>query len=248
MGLYGWLPDREPHLDKHIDRLFGVVAPPPPAFDLRDTRAIAPAYNQVRNDCTANSIARLLQVLHTPAGATMPGPMFSRNFLYFEGGVPDGIQLQDSGRYPGSVIDAASMLGCPTEDVWPYDDRWAKHPGGEAFRQAYDFRLGKYRIPAGAALQDGIMRAISSGLAVTLGSGVSQAWEDQDGKTPFNGDPNDPDLGGHEYTGIAYDLGGTYFFNSWDTSWANGGVGYLAWAWLAAKVTDALVLTLEAQP
>lgn len=246
---YGWLPDREPHLDRHIGHLLGAAAPPPPAFDIRDVMTLAPAYNQVRNDCTANGTARMLQVLHTGIGKQHePGPMFSRNFLYFEGGVPDGIQLNDDGRYPSSVIDAASTLGCPAEDSWPYDDRWNKRPRAEQFRDAYDFRLGKYRITPGAGFRDGVMRAIATGLPVGLGAGVSQRWEDQNGVTPFVGLPEDRDIGGHYVVGIGYTPDGLYIINSWDVSWAANGYGYLSWEWCAAKITDALVLTLEAQP
>jgi hypothetical protein len=243
-GKYGWLPDKHPHLDKRIGHLLG-AAPPPPPSDLRDKYALAPAYDQARNDCTANGLARMLQILHSSVGGTAPGPMFARNFIYYESGVPDGLQLQDEGRYPSSAVEAVNALGCCVEDLWPYNDQWNQRPRGDQYRGAYDFKLGQYRIDTGAAFQDGAMRALAAGLPIGLGSGVSQAWEDQSGLQPFDGDPNEPDIGGHFYVAIAADLMGLKFINSWAPDWGSNGCGWLSWNWCAAKITDAIVCTLE---
>lgn len=247
MRLHGWHKDPPKAADFHAGKLLSAEPPPPTAASLVN-RIMGAPLNQTQNDCTANSTARAIQIALTPAGALMSAQLPSRRFGYYLGGVREGSQKQDNGRYLRDVLDAYALLGMPPETVWSYDKPWDAHPSSEAFRQGFDARLSYHRISEqGIAFRDTMSRAIASGRPVVVGAPVTDGWENQDGIIPFDApSANDPVAGGHAFCFVAYTPDGVVLLNSWGSDWACKGYGFVTWAWAESQVQDAWVIDVVA--
>lgn len=237
-SLYGWKRDRPSPRDWPAHPLLSVLPPPPAAASLRDRAGgKAAVLDQVRSDCVANSVAKVVQVALSTASVLSPLP--SRNWIYYQAGCIEGSQKDDNGRYIRDALDALGMVGWPDETDWPYDARWNVPAGAAVHRLAFDqaqaINVGRYRIdaPPGPARRDQVSRAISGGFPVVGGGDITQAWEDQGGKSPLPWDPTAPPVGGHAYTLLEYDPGGLHPLNSWGPDgFGIDGWGYLSWDWL----------------
>jgi hypothetical protein len=244
---YGWRPSPPDPRDAH-HRL--AAGPPPPERSDGSLRARAPAaLDQQRSDCVAHGTARAVQIALTPDGG-QPAALPSRDWLYFQAGVRTGDQLHDNGRYIRDAIKSLATLGWPDETVWPYG-KWPAHPGGEAFRMAYDRRadiaVAYHRLDLpGADLVDEMKRARAAGLPIVAGADVTNAFEYQDGKTPVPAPTaTDEILGGHAFAVLEYTPEGCIFENSWSPDWADNGYGYLSWDYVRAAMSDVWAVKLS---
>jgi hypothetical protein len=245
-GLHGWRKDRPSAKDWHAGKLLG-AAPPPPDRASLVPRMLDEVFDQHRNDCTGNGVGRGFQLALTPVGGPC-GPRLSRNWLYFEGGVPEGSQKLDDGRMLRDVLDAAAALGVPHEAFWPYDDAlWNVRPSLKAFRQAFDFKPSYYRIVSSGEIQrQEISTALAAGHPIVVGAPVTLGWEDQDGVHPFDSPkPGDAVAGGHAFCLVGYEPEGVRLLNSWSSTWGLGGYGFVTWDWIASQLEDVWVLTVD---
>lgn len=240
---YGWKKDKPSSFDREARHLLSALPPPPERASLRDRCGGRPGVlSQGRGDCVAHAVGKAVQVALTLPGGP-PAPMPSRDWLYYQAGVPDGDQSVDNGRYIRNACDALRVLGWPDETDMPYGT-WPAHPGGNNFRQAFDRRaktgIAYHRITeVGAARIDAIKRAIANGFPVVGGLQVTQAFEDQTGLAPLPVGFGES-LGGHAIMFGEYNVLGVKFQNSWDDLWGDAGWGYLAWEWMTLGSTDDL--------
>lgn len=237
---WGWKPEPPRASDFKASALLAAAPEPPPAASLRVRAGTRfDVLDQQRNDCVAHAVARGVQVALTPAGAE-PAPLPSRDWGYYLSGVPAGDQTRDDGRFIRDCIAAYSRAGWPDEVGWPYGS-WPNHPGGEAFRLAYDRRsrdgIAYHRITdmQGAERRRELSQAIASGYPVVFGTMVTQPFEEQDGINPLPlPGQSDGILGGHAIAMLEYDEAGIGFMNSWGPAWADVGWGRLSWDWMTS--------------
>jgi hypothetical protein len=246
--VYGWKKEAPSDRDKLASVLLSAAPAPPKAASLR-SRWGGRIY-QSKNDCTANAAATLLQLALTPEGGAV-APLPSRDFIYYESGVPTGDQGNDVGRYNRDVCGAISQLGWPDEAAWPYDS-WPKHPGGAAHRSAFDrrasSRVAYHRITdvTGDSRRYEMEQAIAHGYGFKFGTLVTPAFEYQDGKTPLPmAGMNDAILGGHSLAGIEYDDFGVRGPNWWE-DFGLEGWWFLSWAWMTSSyVSDCWIYEIK---
>jgi hypothetical protein len=235
----GWRYSPPTEADWKASALLSGAAAPPERASLR-TRAGTSAHvlDQQRNDCVAHAVARAVQVALTRSGGEL-APLPSRDWIYYLSGVPSLDQTNDDGRFIRDAFAACSRTGWPDEAVWPYG-QWPTHPGGAAFRGAFDRRAGDgiayHRVSDGAARKLQMQQAIASGYPVVIGTLVTPSFEEQDGVDPLPFPlPGAQILGGHAIALLEYDADGVGFCNSWGAGWAAGGWGRLSWEWVLSN-------------
>lgn len=165
-------------------------------------------------------------------------------FLHWAAKQRDGLPTIAEGTTLVAAAEALADLGQPPEDVWPYDEhRDQAHAGygppDGALEEARGRRLsGGWRLdPNTASVRD----ALDAGLAVILGLRLHAGWyAPQEGGLVPMPPGGTVALGGHAVLLVGYwegdgEGGGRFIVrNSWGVDWADGGYGYLPYAYVNA--------------
>jgi len=172
--------------------------------------------------CTANAVVQAIRAAQVRAGKTDP-TFASRLALYYWARVQDGSQDRDVGTNIATVVDMAAWIGVPAEECWPYAiERFAKLPGPDVYRAAFDLRgdIGVQYHPIssqGDAFIIDMERALTAGFPVVFGVDVSEEFC----STYPSGiiEPPKPGTvaGGHALTAIGHDRDSrkVLVLNSW---------------------------------
>jgi len=246
---FGW----HPSLPDHRDRIYNLEERVlqghllPAKADLWPN--VPPIWDQGQiGACTAHGSLRAYLTEGILQGASIP--MLSRLMQYYDARALEGTTGSDSGATVRDAIKALATDGCAPESEWPYDiTQFATSPPAKAYADAKQHMAVKYQqvmIGRGAPIRT----ALASGLAVTFGFPVPQAFEDGswDPSTEPLPLPNPSQgfIGGHCVTLTGYDFTlqnhpHPYFVadNSWGERWGgtwggagcNGGRFALDWHW-----------------
>lgn len=190
------------------------------AVDLRKTgRGLAPVLDQgllgscVGHGTTAGCFAAMEQTKQFQA---------SRLFVYYAARAYGGNIGLDVGATIVDGLKAVNKLGCPKEDLWPYDiSKFTERPPRAAYRAAVKAQAVKYsRVEQ---TWDGVRNAIGRGLPIVVGLMVYPHFEAAKSgviEAPSSGATS---MGGHCATLVGYEGDYAILRNSWSTAWGNGG-------------------------
>lgn len=200
--------------------------------------------------CTANAAVGLLEYFERRAFLTHidASRLFvykaSRNLLGWTG---------DTGAYLRSAMGALTLFGAPPEKYWPYDGRPAAsnpkfdveppafcYAFGANYQATKYFRLDPNGASAATTLAN-VRRFLAAGFPSMFGFPVFSEFDNPlpGGLIAFPG-PTSQYRGGHAIVAVGYDdnkmvgvdKGALLVRNSWGTTWANAGYGWLSYRYV----------------
>lgn len=177
------------------------------------------------------------QPLAHPDGSPDWRRVFSPAFVY---------NLLNNGRDGGiTYVDALNLLSGQGVVPWaemPYDmDDFRRKPGPALMQQAKAWRIDYWRQVNVLDLKE-IKAHLQAGFPVMIGALIDQGfyharkghvWKKREGKS----------LGGHALVLVGYDDRRQAFrlINSWGPRWADGGFGWIDYAWFPRVVREGFV-------
>ncbi len=246
---YGWIADLPDHRDFVYGAPPAVAAALPPKVDLRQTKLLAPVYNQGRiGSCTANAIAGALQFTRRKEERS-PDFTPARLFIYWnernlEHTVPldNGAQIRDGikvvnklGAVPESEWTYDDTPANPTTHLWPAGAKPARRPPLSVFRDAKNYQaIGYQRMLRALSQFKGVL---ASGYPFIFGFTVYASFESavvaRTGKLDLPV-PAEACLGGHAVLAVGYDDRSQRFIvrNSWGSAWGQAGYFTMPYAYL----------------
>ncbi len=230
----GWIPDLPDHRD------FMYAAPTPVMHNIpasADLTAQCPSvYDQGQlGSCTANAIAAAFQfdeMKQKEPNVSVP----SRLFIYYGERAVEGTINEDSGAQIRDGIKVVASNGVCPESEWPYDTgKFSQKPPPKCFTDAKKYKALTYQ----RLIQDQntMKGCIAEGYPFVFGITVYQSMMSDDvAKTGIVPMPTTQEkvLGGHAILAVGFDdkTQRFKFRNSWGTSWADSGYGYIPYAYL----------------
>jgi hypothetical protein len=175
--------------------------------------------------CTAQAVAQAERCTLVASGVENPS-VISRLALYLWGRALAGNISRDAGSEVGTIFEVLAVMGCPVEELWPYDiSKFTIGPPTEIYRNGYDFRgainINYHTLAAGGdPLLTDIKKALTAGFVVAFGSRVT---EDFCSRTPNGVIPAisavDTIAGGHAQVVVGHDDAkkAVLVKNSWGT-------------------------------
>jgi C1A family cysteine protease len=166
-----------------------------------------------------------------------PDMPLSHLFLYYQERVLENTIGSDAGAEIRDGMKVVAGQGVPPETAWPYDPlRFAETPPPAAYAAATAHEALEYRsVPLDLVQLQGCM---AEGYPVVLGISVfesfmSDAVAHSNGLIPLPA-TSEQNLGGHAVALCGYDNSIQRFIlrNSWSTSWADRGYGYIPFAYI----------------
>ncbi len=160
--------------------------------------------------------------------------------------------LHDSGSYPRSVMKAASAVGIPAEEAWPFDPaKINDEPPLELLGEAAKFLLLRwYRVYAsGASRATELANALSKGYPFIFGLELDSAFFEYKGGVIRAMGPDAQ--GGHMLCCVGYRTGedGKREFmivNSWGEGWGEAGICWIGEDVMASdRVSDPYVVEVS---
>jgi C1A family cysteine protease len=235
-------------LPLHPDHAAALASPLPASVD----NSLQPATDQGQSSsCTAHSLIKGVQIL--------TGFQGSEHVLYSLTGTLEGENPPaDDGRQCVDCLTVVSTQGVhPFEgnspdgrnsDIWTANDTSAEPPNvclpatPAETANLTKFALGANSIdPAASNLSDLLASCLAAKGIVYLGTEIGQAFEQLQGATVAQPDPNanDPNGGGHALIIVGYRTmadGSRQFKvqNSWGETWDENGECWASLAWCAA--------------
>lgn len=194
-----------------------------------------------RGTCLAFAVT----AAHEVARTGIPPEDLSEEALYWGCKRTDGNWT--SGTTFGSAATALNRWGQPLEGVWPYDANRAdgipysptQRPGGRGW-----FRSGLRRITVG--LTD-VRAHLDNGTPVLLGLTVFDSFFRPDAAGHIADPPAGASAcGRHAVLAVGYQTDELLIRNSWGTTWALGGYGWLGEAYFKAHAGDAWIMDTAA--
>lgn len=230
---FGWVPD----LPDQRDFLYAAPTPVmqniPASADLRSQ--CPPVYDQGQlGSCTANAIAGAFQF--DELKQKEPSVMPSRLFIYYGERAIEGTVGTDSGAQIRDGIKVVAKNGVCPETEWPYDiQKFAEKPPAKCFKDAKKYHAVTYQ----RLIQDlnTMKGCLASGYPFVFGITVYSSFESQQvaqtGMVPMP-TTQEQVLGGHAILAVGYDDSQRVFIfrNSWGTSWAKAGYGFIPYSYL----------------
>ncbi|GAA2741064.1 C1 family peptidase [Kitasatospora cinereorecta] len=153
----------------------------------------------------------------------------------------------DDGTYASVALPMEKSQGIDTKtDYWQGDFDYTTQPDSHERTSAGHYKLSGFAaLPTGgAAAKSAIKDAISRGMPVPIGFTVHQSFMDLDEQSASDysylpGDSNDdPVVGGHEVTIVAYNAQGVKIENSWGSDWGTGGFFTVPWSFFDTGDVD----------
>ena len=191
------------------------------------------------SSCTGNATCEALEMLENMA--TGNAVLLSRLFTYAMGRTLDGTLSTDAGSHVRSCFESLTLMGCCTEDIWPYDlSQVCTPPSLLAQQQAVGHKTDAYyRITSsGSQRLTDIQTALYNKLPVVIGTDVGDNFQALSGANSLG--PLDIPSGssdGHALVVVGYSPSTNLYLikNSWGTDWGIGGfcqftADYLTWS------------------
>ena len=233
------------------------AAPPPLPAKVDLTKWFTPVEDQGSlGSCTANAAVGLLQYFERRSFGNYidASRLFlykvERNLLGWSG---------DSGAYLRTAMEALTLFGAPPEKYWPYDGsapnvnhHYDVEPSAfcyafaENYRAIQYFRLDPNGVPA-TQVVDNIRRYLAGGFPSMFGFPVYSEFDNPlpGGLVAFPG-PNSHYRGGHAIVAAGYDdnltiagdKGALLIRNSWGTTWANSGYGWMSYKYVTQGLAN----------
>lgn len=171
---------------------------------------------------------------------------FSPLFHWYETRKKEGTVKSNVGCGLRDVMWVATNVGLTQEKLWPYNrDRWATKPSAPAYKDAPKWKLGAYHrcytIPE-------ILNALHRKLPVVLGYSVFGFKVGPDGIMPIPS-ASDAKKTGHAVVLCGFDQKRKLleFKNSRNTTWGDGGFGWLPYAYIERDELHSTIWALEKQ-
>lgn len=147
-------------------------------------------------------------------------------------------QGKDNGTYASVALPMEQKQGIDTRSDYSQGDfDYTTQPTAAERANAAHYKLSGYAdLTSSGDLRTNIESAIASGMPVPIGFQARQSFENLDSSN-YEYDPsgNDPVIGGHEVTIVAYDSSGVTIENSWGTSWGDGGYFTAPWSFITGN-------------
>lgn len=184
--------------------------------------------------CTANAIAAAHEFAQMKQKETAFPP--SRLFIYYNERAMEGTVRSDAGAVIRDGFKSIAKQGVCDEKAWPYIiSKFAKKPVKACYTVAAVHKAVQYL--AITPTLDQLKACVASGFPFVFGISVYASFESVEvAKTgivplPVKGEQM---LGGHAIACVGYDDATQRFTfrNSWGTSWADAGYGYLPYEYL----------------
>ncbi|MGD9125708.1 MAG: C1 family peptidase [Desulfarculaceae bacterium] len=160
----------------------------------------------------------------------------------------------DTGAYLRSTMGAMVLFGVPPEEYWKYDtSQYDVEPSAFCYAYAQNYQaISYYRLDPAGTDKSRLLKQIKTNLAAKLPSmfgftvynSIGQA--SHSGEIPFPAD-TEIAVGGHAVVAMGYDdakkiknnipgsktyTGALLIRNSWDTTWGDGGYGWLPYEYV----------------
>jgi C1A family cysteine protease len=154
----------------------------------------------------------------------------------------------DDGTYISLAFDSVRRYGVPAETTWPYNiGDVNKRPSPIAYKRAIANRLiAYYSINSdGDARVAEVIRALSSGHGVVIGTKVDTAFTKLNSTNYVATVPTGNYIGGHAMVVVGWNNNMFEVRNSWGTGWGNQGYFLMSPEYIKASIThDLFVMTL----
>ncbi|MGI8961183.1 MAG: C1 family peptidase [Bryobacteraceae bacterium] len=231
---FGWIPDLPDHRDFMYAAPTPVMHNIPASADL--TGQCPEVYDQGQlGSCTANAIAAAFQfdeMKQKEPKVFVP----SRLFIYYEERALEGTVNEDSGAQIRDGIKVVASNGVCPETEWPYDvGKFGQKPPQRCFTHAKKYKAVTYQ----RLIQDQntMKGCLAEGYPFAFGITVYQSMMSNEvAKTGVIPIPTTQErvLGGHAILAVGFDdkTQRFKFRNSWGSTWADGGYGYIPYAYL----------------
>jgi len=211
----------------------------PASIDLRNTAKV-PIYDQgATGSCSANAICAsysLLNMLNQK-----PPISLSRLFVYYNSRVMDNTQNIDAGAHLYLAFNTMQTNGCCLETMWPfYANLITVQPPSLCYQEALthcttqqDTQLDPNNLLL--AIKQCLVNNLPPVIGILVYSSFESAAAAQTGMIPMPNIQTEQLLGGHALMVVGYDdvRGVVIFQNSWSANWADGGYGYLPYAFIS---------------
>ena len=229
---YGWKP-KLPSIQYPMYAARVEAAALPPKVDLRPQ--CPPIYDQGQlGSCTGNGWAGAVEFLRMKQGLENFEP--SRLFIYYYERVADDDVAQDAGAAISDGAHVVSTMGCPHENLWPYDiSKFADAPPQAVIDDAKTHLV--LQVQQVAQDLTSMKELLASGLPIVIGFVVYKSFESatvtKTGIVPMPGH-HEKKVGGHCVVLVGYDDSKKMFIarNSWGTDWGLKGYFMMPYAYL----------------
>lgn len=238
--ILNWRPSFKHHLDERYKAIRSEVSLPT-SIDLRTK--CTPVFDQGQmGSCSGNALAGAHDFL-----TQSPIPS-SRLFIYYNERLREGDPGEDAGAT--TLRDGCVVLwgmGVCSEEAWDYSqENLLVKPTQEAYREAMQHKNVSF---AGLHSMQERKYCLASGKAFVFGIPVFDSFmSDQVSETGLVPMPEAGESveGGHALMMVGYDdASQLYLFrNSWGSSWADGGYGYLPYDYVESMGDDFFTLSL----
>lgn len=231
-GGLGWRPSL-PQAAKKWMPMSGLMLGMPPEMDLQPF--CPPIYDQGRlSSCTAHSAAAIAQYLMMKEGH----PAFTPSRLaiyYWERAIENTIPF-DSGASIADSVNVMANIGCPHEDLFPYDITQLRTVPPDNVRAD----AGQHKIIQYSQLSQDLLHmkaCLAGGVPFLFGFSVYQSFEsEQVARTGIMPMPanNESMIGGHAVMAVGYNdsMGCMKIRNSWG-NWGVQGYFFMPYAFIS---------------
>lgn len=243
--LSGWKKDRVDHRDKQMAVSFLAGLTLARLVSMKGQMGLRVEDQEVIGSCTCNSGTSLLEYVEVKE--KLPIIQLSRLWAYAKVREMEGTPLaEDSGAEIRDVVKLLATLGCPIENLWPYDtSKFALRPPDALLPEAAKHKALLY-YRCGSAVKASLLAiraSLAQGFPVVGGFSVPDNMMSSEcastGVVKFPS-ADEGFVGGHAVLFTGYDDNKKLlqFMNSWSTGWGDGGYGYLPYAFVTSGLAD----------
>jgi C1A family cysteine protease len=189
------------------------------------------------SSCTCNCGGSLFRYIEKHDNLKMIAP--SRNFLYWNVRVLEGVASKDAGAQVRTVLKSLANTGVCSEDVWDYNNNTLfNQPPTSAYNLAEHNKVKVYMAVEHS--HTALRSCIAEGYPFIFGFSVYRSFESdivaRTGWVPMPSDSEDM-VGGHAVMAVGYDDVHRYYkvMNSWGPHWGDKGYFYLPYDYMESE-------------
>jgi len=185
------------------------------------------------SSCVGHGVARAIQLRLRYLGESAELPNVLH--IYAKARTLAGVGVAaDIGTTITAACEAVIEDGFARESLWPFSPSLVtSKPPWDVAQGAFDQRgMLAHRVTGNC--EEAIKAALLAGLGVAIGIDCDESLQHFTGDGIWTG-MSGPRLGGHCMAALDYDNEGLRVVNSWGPDWGAGGLGRIAWDYLASE-------------